>query len=584
MRLKKLFWNWNNTIKAFPFSHFLLIITSILLIWRIEGTLDLNWINKLLIALWITFIISIYWPLFSIHSQRKDKIKISQILQLWSIIIWWIYYFIILNVNGFFNLNYSESLLYFWIIPLSILLIPLIISFIHRKESQKIWFSWTSLFISVIFWAIAWSIILWWISWALASIESLFDVYIEFKWYEYIAVLSGILLTWSFILNYYLKLTENISEKKSEFKIESSRIRKIFWTFIFLPLSIIYLVIFGAYWIKILFTWIWPRWTIVWLWIGYFALWIITLYSIYPEKKKLYEAISNILYISFILITFMMIWAIYQRISQYGITINRWFVCWVIAIIISYSALSLIFPKRRFLSFISVWFIISFISLYWPLSANNISYKSQVNRLTTLLLQQNISLPLWEWSLENLTWDSASLTIWIIEELVTTYNKEKIINRIISFDYSDYNRYYAVWQIKEFLKIRDGYKSYNQYYNFWQNNMDNHWIDVSWYSKIYKFDKYLYENNDTEWYKLTLNIENNIYNIDYSDYIDSLIEKAMIEKYSNPTEEEIEILNNPALIIEQDNYKLIITWFSAEKDTNSDKIKFNNLWWYILIK
>ena len=177
MKLKKLFWNWTNAIQTFPISHVLLMVLTIIWILQIEWIIDLD-SPDIILSLILAFIISCYWPLFLIHSKIKNKNLINRILQIWSIIIWWIYYIILYNTD-IDNLTYSEWLLYLRIIPLALLWIPLIIALLHKKHEQKIRFSRTSLFISIVFGWIAWSIVRWWISWALASIEALFDVNID---------------------------------------------------------------------------------------------------------------------------------------------------------------------------------------------------------------------------------------------------------------------------------------------------------------------------------------------------------------------------------------------------------------------
>jgi len=260
MKLKKLFWNWNNAIKTFPISHILLLTISIIWIWNIEWSFSEHFSYRLLIALAFTFLLSCLWPIIKIHSNFKNKNTTNRIIQISALILWWIYYFILTRIDNLFDATYSESLTYFWIILLAIITIPLLIALLHKKEEPKIWFSWNSLIISIIFWWIAWSVVRGWIAWAFWSIEALFDVNIHSNRYLYIWVLSEILLAWSFIFNYYLTLVENINNKKSEFVIQPSRIRKIFWSFIFLPLALIYLIIFWAYWIKILITWIRPNW------------------------------------------------------------------------------------------------------------------------------------------------------------------------------------------------------------------------------------------------------------------------------------------------------------------------------------
>ena len=500
MKLKKLFWNRTNSIKTFPVSHVLLLVLTIIWIWEVEWFIDLD-SPDLVLSLTLAFIVSCYGPLFLIHSKLKNKNIINRILQIWSIVLWWIYYIILYNIE-LDDLTYSESLLYIRIIPLALLWIPLTTAIFHRKQESKIRFSWTNLFVSIVFWWIAWSIIRWGISGALASIEALFDVNIDWDLYADIWFISEVLLAWSFLFNFYLTATEEIN--KSEFEIKPSRLRRIFWSFIFLPLALIYLAIFWAYWIKILITWIRPKWIIVRLWIWYFSLWIISSYLIYPDKTKIHEIINKILYISFILIAFMMIWAIVKRINQYWITINRCFVCYIIAFIIIFSALSLIFTNKRLLSFVSTLGILSLVAVYGrPLNVSNISFNSQLNRLETLLSQQSISLPLDEWALKNVDEESTKSIVWTIDELIENYSKDKIINKIINYEYENSYRS-SRSNIREFLGIDTDYDYYPTYkYRNYNEYNENESIDVKWYSKILNFEKYYY----SELEDMTLNLK-----------------------------------------------------------------------------
>ena len=580
MKLKKLFWNRTNAIETFPVSHILLIILTIIWILQVEGIIDLD-SSDLIFALILAFIISCYGPLFLIHSKTKNKNLINRILQIWSIILWWLYYVLLHNID-LDDLNYSESLLYVWLLPLALLWIPLIIALLHRKSESKIRFSWTSLFIAIVFGWIAWSIVRWWISGALASIEALFDVNIDSDLYADIWFISEILLAWSFVFNYYLTLTEEIN-KKSDYEIKPSRLRRIFWSFIFLPLALIYLAIFWAYGIKILITWIRPKWIIVRLWIWYFALWIISSYLIYPDKTKIHEIINKILYVSFILISFMMIWAIAKRINQYWITINRCFVCYIIAFIIIFSALSLIFTKKRLLTFVSTLWILAFIAVYGrPINANNISFNSQVNRLEALLSKESISLPLTEWALKDTSEESTKTIMWTLDWLMENYNKDKIINKIINFEYKDTYRS-SRYDIREFLGVNTDYDYYYptyKYRSYRQYGKENHSIDVTWYSKVLYFAKSYSKMND---FTLNIQVDDQEYKVDLTDYLEELKEKSDIYAKSELTDEEEEILRNPALVLTEPDYKVIINSFGIEKNREWES-QIYNAEWYILIK
>lgn len=95
-----------------------------------------------------------------------------------------------------------------------------------------------------------------------------------------------IFLTGSFALNHYLLEVSSLPKgNDSDITIESSRVMRIFGTYIFLPLAVIYLAIFLAYGFKILLTGVWPKGIIVWLGAGYFVWGMLTYYFTFPEKS-----------------------------------------------------------------------------------------------------------------------------------------------------------------------------------------------------------------------------------------------------------------------------------------------------------
>ena len=278
-----------------------------------------------------------------------------------------------------------------------------------------------------------------------------------------------------------------------------------------------------------------------------------------------------------------MIWAIVKRINQYWITINRCFVCYIIAFIIIFSALSLIFTNKRLLSFVSTLGILAFIAVYGrPINVNNISFNSQINRLESLLSQQNIPLPLNEWDLKNADEESTKSIIWILDELVENYNKNKIINKIINYEYEDSYRS-SRSEIREFLGANADYTYYYptyKYRSYRQYGKEDEFIDISCYSKILNFIKY-YEHIDDM--ILKFQVDNQEYSLDLSNHLDELKEKADIYAKSDLTKEEKEILKEPALLVSEENYKIAINWFSIEENKEW-KTSFNNIEWYILIK
>jgi hypothetical protein len=65
---------------------------------------------------------------------------------------------------------------------------------------------------------------------------------------------------------------------------------------------------------------------------------------------------------------------------------------------------------------------------------------------------------------------------------------------------------------------------------------------------------------------LKLKIDSQNYEFDLSNYADQLKEKADIQEKSNLSDEEKNTLQQPALIVEEENYKLAITSFNLEEN------------------
>ena len=176
--------------------------------------------------------------------------------------------------------------------------------------------------------------------------------------------------------------------------------------------------------------------------------------------------------------------------------------------------------------------------------------------------------------------ESTKLIIWSIDWLVENYNKDKIINKIINFEYEDSYRS-SRSQIREFLGVNSDYAYYYPTYKY--RNYRQYWkesVDVTWYSKILNFSKY---GEDIKDMMLKVQIDNKEYTLDLSDYLNELKEKADIYAKSDLTNEEKELLKKPALIVTEENYKIVINWLSIEENKEWENY-FTNIEWYILIK
>ena len=558
-----------STLKKFPLAHIILLLITILCIGNTARWWDeLTWINKTIIASTLVFFLSLYGPIITLYHKNSKYNKMFSYtlwLQILTIIIW-IGYFLILPESKLYKLVYTEWLFYYWIFPLTILWIFLLIARFSRKDEDWVWLAWDIIIKAIIFWGLAWWIVYWGLSWALASIEALFDVDLSWHRYSYFWYVSMILLAGSFMLNYYLTETENTP------LIPKSRMRKVFWCYIILPLAMIYLLIFLAYWIKILITWIWPKGIIVWLGTWYFTLWMISYFLTYPEKTKIYDIIHKILFWSFLFVATMMVCAIIKRVNQYGITINRYFVCMLIWGIIIFSILALSMKRRIWFSFITITFVLLLVSFYGPLNAGNVSLGLQYKRLSKLLSTENINLPLGNNSLANLTWDNARIIVSLIDEIVENNDISERWDKIITVndleDIEDLWRWGLRNRIHWILSLEDYYSlNESEYFNFW-GSTNNIWYDIAWYSKMYSISLYKDSN-----YELPKEVG---WNFEVSNYVDALYIKTKEESWKDSDKIQ------PYIIDEGDKRYIITSAHWEKKSDNS--LQINGIQWYILLK
>lgn len=132
---------------------------------------------------------------------------------------------------------------------------------------------------------------------------------------------------------------------------------------------------------------------------GYFVGAMIAFFLTYSQKGRVFEWLYKILFASFVFVGLMMLGAIWQRIGQYGITIDRWLVVsWVIAVL-GIGCAGLLKATKRFLIISGVLFVLGGVSFFGPFNAENLAFLSQKARLEALLLKYDKYFPLTSGSL-----------------------------------------------------------------------------------------------------------------------------------------------------------------------------------------
>ena len=213
------------------------------------------------------------------------------------------------------------------------------------------------------------------------TIDNLFDVDIDSKYYYYVFLILFFMFAVSFFLSKQPKDGEFFDEK------QYSQSMRILLTYIVIPLITIYTIILYAYFAKILITWEWPKGLVSHLVIWYTALSIGVIFLITPliETDKISRYFKGLFPKLVLPILLMMFLSIGQRIFQYGITENRYYILvlgiWITLIMIYFSV-------KKQLKNIIIPISLSILvlnSVIGPFSSYSISKYSQNRRLNAIL-------------------------------------------------------------------------------------------------------------------------------------------------------------------------------------------------------
>ena len=568
-KLSSIFWNWINAIKKFPVAHLIaLFVTIVFCRWVRNWDVFVIETERLFLASIVGFALSLLWPLrFEKSTDTKKEKKLNLPSQIFAIIIWIFYYLCIHNVD-LDRMSVSASLTYLWPVILAFALLFLVIAIRYRDDEKIAVKSYMNIFWGVVVGWLVWLIVRGGISWAIRAFRELITTRLfgGGKVYWYIWCFSLVLLATSFGLNYYL--VRNSDDKE----IKPTWINKVFWTYIFVPLTLLYLAIFILYGLKILITGIWPKWVIVRLWFGYFALWIVAIFLTYLQDDKKFKLLHKIIFGSFLLIAILMICAIYMRVHQHWFTINRYLVCAGILAIVSISTMALIFENKRFISFFAILAGITLISIYWwPIWAKQVSLKSQLKWLHKLIQTENLQLPLWKNSLRWLQWTWINNIARSLEDISLEYDANDWKNWIIDEEWISFNSYNLTY---EYLWYENGLDSDNNRF-VWSlfDNWSKPSIDISEYKKMYPIGWWYYNtvySSDGNIFEVT--IEDEVINLDLSPYAD------MIYDYSTKNND----TEHPMVFEIWDKTYVFscAEWFKHE----DGEIVLIEMGWYVLMK
>lgn len=419
------------------------------------------------------------------------------------------------------------------------------------------------------------------------SLDYLFDLNIDWSYFTDIVIFASSVIGGSIFLNNI----NNLHKVDQYYR----NIVYIFAKYVLLGLLGIYTVIFLAYGVKILFTWDWPKGQLVYMTIWYFVLGILANVLLYPVSKdeSWIKYIYNWFYAVSIVILFMWFMAIYLRIGDYGITINRYFVLLILSFCTLFCVYNFIIIDKKI-----VWLLIMLISFLWfsvlpYVWFSDWSYRSQVVRFDDLMLKSKnlwndgrvINWIVWTGKIANQLYNQieylsdydtikytqkylsdsqfAELSSWL-QNIKYKYDLSKEINKYILGGY-EYDYMYTDGDIKvncDFIYIYGKDNSNSEYNIEWYKKI----VFVNFYANDAIMPSYLSWTNTWIIYRdQTRNI-----NIDLTD---------LVKKNYNNGNCDQKNISEP---IVWPNYKLYIRNLSA--DYNSGDIRINNITSDLLLK
>lgn len=508
-RIKDTILSIKDSAKRFPITVAISTILTILLIYLNESTLaweSLKKIQRMALVVGLGIPLSLCIGLLIEKFFKKDK-TISSILYLAGTGTLVLYYFTLLKDYNTVSMSRYFATMLFLILAIHY------ISRINNNEDYEYYvidiysgFALTFIYSFVLYFGIAA---------ILFTINQLFDIRINGEVYYYMFLIVTFIFGMSLFLSKLPALNENYKN------VEFTKSLRVLLVNIVIPLITVYTAILYVYFGKILITREWPSGLVshLVLWYSTVSVGIIFLITPILEKSKPAKLFKTLFPKLILPVLFMMFMSIYQRINQYGITENRYYLVvlglWVLGIMLYFS-----FAKKSKNIIIPITLsIVMLNSVYGPLSSFAISKHSQNNRLENLLEKNNIisdgnivansNVPLEDKKQINsiIKYFKENHELKNIKILPRDFDLDNMTT-VIGFKYEDY---YGEWEPNKYF-----------YYNVYQ---ENYFIDISGYEYYVTMNSWGENNINIEGLVLKYNNSNNLLTITKDDRI--LLEQDM---------------------------------------------------------
>ena len=289
---------------------------------------------------------------------------------------------------------------------------------------------------------------------ALSALNLLFDIKIHNELYFDIWItVAGFFNTWFFVSG----IPQDLDELEINNEYPSGL--KTFSQYVLLPLLALYLIILYAYGSKILMLWDWPKGIVTYLIICVSVLGILTFLLLYPygnqNENSWIKKSSKAYYFALIPLLVILYIAIFMRIDDYGITINRYIIL-ILGVWLTILCLYTAIGKTNIKFIPTSLALIAILISFGPWGMFSVSEKSQVKRLEKILTQSKVLV---KGKVQN-------ETIWGNENITNQYGIDKFANEKLLSD-SLHN------EVKSILDYLDDHHGFSLIRKWYKQNIDS---------------------------------------------------------------------------------------------------------------
>jgi len=375
-------------VKRFPFALLAALIATFSALGLIEVEFNDNenyyWLSELGIV--STLGISLFLAIQTLSESLNWELLKNATAKFIGFLFLTGYYFIpgLMEAEGAYEVFY-RFFLFVLISHLFVAFAP----FIQNKNVNQFWGYNKTLFLNILTSALYSAVLFVGLSIALLSIDNLLGFEIKGERYLQLWVfLVGIFNTF-----FFLTRVPKVGEFESTVT-EYPKALKVFVQYVLIPIVTIYILILYSYLAKIIFQWELPNGWVANLVLSFSIAGIFSLLLLHPIKNEAKNNwilfYSKLYYIGLVPLVVLLFVSIGTRISEYGVTINRFYVA-TLAVWLAGIVLYFIFSKSKNIKIIPVSLAVIALGItFGPLSAFSVSERSQLERMKQVLNSNNM--------------------------------------------------------------------------------------------------------------------------------------------------------------------------------------------------